>query len=192
MCHSFPVPAGDCIPLFAQVKRPLDKKISFKVSNIKLADALRKFRELSGVHMTFNQEDVNSQPAVNVDLTEKTGREVLEKILSGTAIRFAEGTDGNVFLLLKNSKKDNTRAGKFFDVNGQIVDNHGLPLSHATIMVLPEKRGFTADKNGMFNITAKEDDILRFSYLGMKTTEVKIEERWISENSARHCSDRDD
>jgi TonB-linked SusC/RagA family outer membrane protein len=165
---------GTCIPLFAQVKRPLDKKISFKVTNVKLADALRKFRELSGVHMTFNQEDVNSQPAISVDITEKTGREVLEKLLSGTAIRFAEATDGNILLILKNNKKESTRAGKFFDVNGQVVDNHGLGLSNATIMVLPEKRGLTTDKNGMFNLTAKEDDILRFSYLGMKTTEVKI------------------
>jgi TonB-linked SusC/RagA family outer membrane protein len=165
---------GTCIPLFAQVKRPLDKKISFKVTNVKLAEALRKFRELSGVHMTFNQEDVNSQPAVTVDITEKTGREVLEKLLSGTTIRFAEATDGNILLILKNNKKDNTRAGKYFDVNGQVVDNHGLGLSNATIMVLPEKRGLTTDKNGMFNLTAKEDDILRFSYLGMKSTEVKI------------------
>ncbi|QEC44094.1 SusC/RagA family TonB-linked outer membrane protein [Pseudobacter ginsenosidimutans] len=165
---------GASIPLFAQTKRPLDKKISFKVTNVSLAEALKKFRAASGVHMTFNQEDVNSQPAVSIDVADRSGREVLERLLSNTAIRFAEATDGNVLLILKTSKKDNTRAGKFFDVNGQIVDNQGQALSNATIMVLPEKRGLTADKNGMFNLTAKENDILRFSYLGMKSYEVKI------------------
>lgn len=158
----------------AQVNRPLDKRITYKVSNVTLAEALRKLKELSGVHITFNQEDVNKETGITLSLTDKTGRDVLDKILSFTNLRYAEGTEGNILILPKLNKKENTRAGKFFEVNGQVVDQSGTPLSNASIMIMPEKRGASTDGKGMFNLTAKENDVLVFSYLGMKTAERTI------------------
>lgn len=166
--------ACSSLSLHAQVKRPLDKKINFKVSNVSLADALRKLKELSGAHISFKQDEVNQQPNITVDLTDKSGRDVLDKILSGTSLVYAEGTEGNVLLVPRKTKKESVRAGKYFDVNGQVVDKQGSPLSNASIMVLPEKRGLTTNAQGVFNLTAKENDILRFSYLGMKTEDVLI------------------
>jgi TonB-linked SusC/RagA family outer membrane protein len=158
----------------AQVNRPLDKRITFKVTNETLAETLRRFREVSGVHITFNQNDINRESGITVNITDKPGREVLDKILSGTSLMYAEGTDGNILLVPRKGKKESTRAGKFFDVNGQLLDQSGNPLSNASIVVMPEKRGLTTDLKGMFNLIAKENDVLVFSYLGMKPTEVTI------------------
>lgn len=160
--------------LMAQQPRALDKKISFKVDNSPLSEALRKFKELTGVHMTFNQDDVKQQPNVTVNLSNRTGRDILEKILSGSNLLFVEGTAGNVLIVQKKDKKESTRGEKYFDVNGQVVDQNNNPLSQATIMLMPEKKGYSADNKGMFNLTAKENDVLVFSYLGMKSSEVTI------------------
>lgn len=160
----------------AQVKRPLDKKINYKVSNVSLAEALRKLKELSGVHISFQQDQVSKQPNITVDLTDKSGRQVLDKILGSTSLVYVESTSGDVLLVIRQTKKESVRAGKFFNVNGQVVDNQGAPLSNVSIMVLPEKRGLTTDSKGVFNLTAKENDVLRFSYLGMKTEEVVVKQ----------------
>ncbi|MBO9631852.1 MAG: SusC/RagA family TonB-linked outer membrane protein [Chitinophagaceae bacterium] len=156
------------------VNRALDKKITYKVSNVTLAEALRKLKELCGVHITFNQEDVNKETGITVSATDKVAREVLDKILANSALMYAEGTEGNILLVPKKNKKESPRAGKFFNVNGQVIDPNGNPLSNASIMVMPEKRGLSTDNNGMFNLVAKENDVLVFSYLGMKPSERTI------------------
>ncbi|MGN6418183.1 MAG: SusC/RagA family TonB-linked outer membrane protein [Pseudobacter sp.] len=166
--------ASSSLSVYAQAKRPLDKKINYKVSNVSLAEALRKLKELSGVHISFQQDEVSKQPNISVELSDKSGRQVLDKILAGTSLVYVEGTTGDILLVTRQTKKESVRAGKLYNVNGQVVDNQGAPLSNVSIMVLPEKRGLTTDSKGVFNLTAKENDILRFSYLGMKTEQVVV------------------
>ena len=60
-------------------------------------------------------------------------------------------------------------------ITGTVTDEDGQPLIGATVLLKNSNIGVITDLNGRFSIEAKQGDILVFSFVGMKTREVKIE-----------------
>ncbi|AUS04391.1 carboxypeptidase-like regulatory domain-containing protein [Pseudotamlana carrageenivorans] len=52
-------------------------------------------------------------------------------------------------------------------IKGRLQDIYGNPLPEAHILV--GNNGTTANENGEFEISANENDVVKFSYLGMET-----------------------
>lgn len=59
------------------------------------------------------------------------------------------------------------------NVNGTVTDNFGLPLPGVSILIKGTKVGTQTNLEGKFTISASADQILVFSYVGMKTQEVR-------------------
>ncbi|MCH5215307.1 MAG: TonB-dependent receptor [Muribaculaceae bacterium] len=59
-------------------------------------------------------------------------------------------------------------------VTGSVVDPENEPLPGATVMVKGSTRGVATDLEGNYSIAAKKGEVLVFSYVGMRTHEVKI------------------
>lgn len=57
-------------------------------------------------------------------------------------------------------------------VIGTVSDNAGMPMPGVTILVKGSKLGTQTDFDGKFAIKATPNDVLVFSYVGMKTQEV--------------------
>src|SRR3954470_22208673 len=57
-------------------------------------------------------------------------------------------------------------------VSGVVSDNAGLPLPGVTVLVKGTKAGIQTDFDGKYSIKAMPNQILIFSYIGMKTQEV--------------------
>ncbi|WP_047415807.1 SusC/RagA family TonB-linked outer membrane protein [Cellulophaga sp. Hel_I_12] len=60
------------------------------------------------------------------------------------------------------------------NVTGSVKDQNGAPLPGVTVLIKGTTTGATTDFDGNFSIAASEGDILKFSYLGMKTKEVSV------------------
>ena len=60
-------------------------------------------------------------------------------------------------------------------ITGTITDDIGIPLSGANIIVIGASNGVVADFDGKFNIQASLGDVLKISFVGMKTLEIPIE-----------------
>ena len=58
-------------------------------------------------------------------------------------------------------------------VTGVVSDNAGMPLPGVSVLVKGTKTGTQTDFDGKFSIKAEASQIIVFSYLGMKTQEVK-------------------
>lgn len=58
-------------------------------------------------------------------------------------------------------------------VSGVVSDNAGLPLPGVSVLVKGTKSGTQTDFDGKFSIKASPSQVLIFSYVGMKTHEVK-------------------
>ena len=59
-------------------------------------------------------------------------------------------------------------------VTGTIKDNTGLPIPGANVSIKNSSTGIQTDFDGKFSIKAKPEDILVFSFIGMKTSEIKV------------------
>ena len=58
-------------------------------------------------------------------------------------------------------------------VSGVVSDNAGLPLPGVSVLVKGTKTGAQTDFDGKYSIKASSSQVLIFSYIGMKTQEVK-------------------
>lgn len=54
-------------------------------------------------------------------------------------------------------------------ITGKVIDNSGMPLSGATLIIEGTNKGTMTDFDGVYSIEAKMNDILVLSYIGMKT-----------------------
>lgn len=59
-------------------------------------------------------------------------------------------------------------------VNGTIIDSGGVPLDGVTVIVQGTSRGVVSDFDGNYAINAKKGEVLKFSYIGMKTQLVTV------------------
>lgn len=59
-------------------------------------------------------------------------------------------------------------------ITGTIKDNTGMPVPGANVLIKNTTNGVQTDFDGKFAIKAKPEDILVFSFIGMKTIETKV------------------
>ena len=59
-------------------------------------------------------------------------------------------------------------------VSGVVSDQDGLPLPGATVLVKGSNTGATTDFDGNYSITAKQGDVLVFSFVGYNNLEIRI------------------
>jgi TonB-linked SusC/RagA family outer membrane protein len=59
-------------------------------------------------------------------------------------------------------------------ITGTVKDNTGMPVPGANVLIKNTSNGVQTDFDGKFAIKAKPEDILVASFIGMKTTEVKV------------------
>ena len=65
-------------------------------------------------------------------------------------------------------------------ITGYVTDDQGNHLAGANVYVKNSKRGTTTDLSGHYSISIQPGDkVLVFSFLGMETTEVKINDKKI-------------
>jgi len=62
-------------------------------------------------------------------------------------------------------------------VNGFVLKGNSLPLSGVTVYLKGTNVGTTTDSEGKFSIQVNKGAILDFSYVGMKTQQVKIQDK---------------
>ena len=60
------------------------------------------------------------------------------------------------------------------EISGTVKDNKGEPLLGVFILVKGTQRGATTDFDGHYSLKANVGDVLKFSFLGMKTVEKKL------------------
>lgn len=59
-------------------------------------------------------------------------------------------------------------------ITGVVKDQSGVELPGVTVMIKGEQKGTSTDFDGSFKVRASQGTILVFSYIGMKTKEVKV------------------
>lgn len=159
----------------AQDIQPLDKRIDFRIDSMPLHDALRKIRDLSDVHITYNVDEIKNQPKQTLNIVNETVRKIFEKLLEHTNLQFVEGSGKEILIVPRRRKKDPVKGEVFTNVKGQVVDRKGYPLPNASIQLSSDKStGYTTDGKGFFEITAPQNDHIKVSYLGMKGVDEPI------------------
>lgn len=59
-------------------------------------------------------------------------------------------------------------------ITGKITDSYGIPLEGVTIIIEGSNRGVVSDFDGNYSISAKPTDVLKITFIGMKTQLITV------------------
>lgn len=75
---------------------------------------------------------------------------------------------------LAKQKKQKNKNITYGNITGHILDESGLPLPGATVLIKGTDKGTTTDFDGLYSINASSDDILVISFVGFESEEIPV------------------
>jgi len=159
----------DIAPIKAQ-STSVQLKKDIKVSNVTILQLVDKL----GTDFKYSFFIVDEQigkTIVSVDLKNATINEILESAFKGKDIVFVV-KNKNITISTKNKKNANPQiTSKTKIVSGVVLDEKGLPVIGASVIIPGTTIGVATDINGRFKLEAPSNTKLRISYIGYDAKE---------------------
>jgi len=151
--------------------------LNLDMKNAKIVDVLEEIEDQTDYYFLFNYEQINSDKRINVSLTNAKIDETLNTILKGTDLKYT--IKDRQIVISKNETRQAVTAGPFTQqqrtVTGMVTTMNNEPVPGATVTVKGTTQGTITDVNGNFTLlNISGDAILVFSFIGMRTQEIKV------------------
>ena len=150
-----------------------NEKISLKLNNAPLSEALKVIENQSSFRIIFDYEDI--EPFfVTCEIEDQTFEETMEDILSGKSLVYKKIQNKTyVIQVSKNVPKQKQTEDT---IRGKLIDEKGNPFPYANVVLLslPDSAfisGTTSNEDGIFLLESavKPDQIIRISSVGCAT-----------------------
>ncbi|MDE7074915.1 MAG: SusC/RagA family TonB-linked outer membrane protein [Odoribacter sp.] len=155
--------------------RAQEKKVGVNVTEAELRDVLRQVKTQTGVKFVYSDVEIRKGKPVTVHFQDYPLQTALEEILSGQPFAFEIEND---IVVIKPAPLPQPAAPQETKrlVSGVVKDDTGTPLPGVSVVVKGTQSGVATDINGHFEIKVSDrpETTLVFSFIGMKTKEVKI------------------
>ena len=148
-------------------------KLNLKFEDRQIKEILNEIENQTQYSFMYDNTQVNVDRKVNLDVEAKNIDEVLDELFAGTNTTF-KVIDRHIMLYKKD---DPTYTYQNATINGKVIDSNGDPLPGVTVIIKGTTKGTITDSNGNYVIDASGSDILIFSFIGMASQEVPVEER---------------
>ncbi len=150
-------------------------KINVKVENKTVSEVLQLIERESDFFLFYNNKVVDLDEVVTLDLTNKTVIEVLDILFKDKGVTY---TINNKQIVLSRTSGRSNRFDSLQkkSVSGKVTDKNGEPLPGVAVMIKGTTQGTITNADGEYSLNANmsEDDMLVFSFVGMKTQEITL------------------
>ncbi|MRG44719.1 SusC/RagA family TonB-linked outer membrane protein [Chitinophaga sp. SYP-B3965] len=159
----------------------LDKRISLTVERETFKSVLQKISLKAGVKFSYTRNTLPEKEKVSLLAKDETLEKVFISLFDPFDINF-EAIGSQVVLRkdkLMTVMMTQGQPGLSIDINfkqvrGTIKDVTGSPVPGVTVAIKGTTKGTSSDGNGNFQLEANEGDVLVFSAIGFKRTEIKV------------------
>jgi len=159
------------VNIFAQQK---DRTITISFKNIVLSEALKKIENVSSYTFFYDALKIDLNKKVSLNVSNKTVKDAVTEMLSGTSIGF-EITDTQIALFpLKQKDSNFSSSEKKKNISGIVVDENEVPVIGASVFVPGSNVGTATDNNGRFSLDVENFLQIRVSYIGYQSKEFQI------------------
>jgi len=157
-------------------------KISLHLKDVSIEDVFKEIERKTEFVFFYRNTQIDLLRKITIDVKKQKVKKILNFLLAGKNVSY-EVVDKHIVL---NDKKEATHGIKPIDaikvameeqqskITGNVQDFDGNPLPGVNILKVGTTTGGQSDFDGNFSINAKEGDVLRFSYVGLKTKDVVI------------------
>lgn len=153
-------------------------RISLNQQGQRLEEVFKTIEDKSEFFFLYNRDLINVDQKVNINATNQTIRVILDELLKGTDISY---TMINRQIILSNIEGESgIISQQQKSVSGKVTDSTDGLLPGVSVVVKGTNQGIITDANGNYSLTnIPQDAILIFSFVGMKTKEVKVASKTI-------------
>ncbi|WP_217447740.1 TonB-dependent receptor [Maribellus comscasis] len=151
--------------------------MNVKVENSTLQELFTQIENKSNYRFFYNNEDIDVNRKVTIKMENKSIGNILEAAFIDLPYTFKEVND-NLILIERIKESETTKSTPLQQektVSGKITDQGGQPLPGVSIIIKGTTHGTVTNFDGEYSLTeVPENVILQFSFVGMKTQEVAV------------------
>ncbi len=150
-----------------------NKMLNLTMRQATIKEVLNGIEKQSEFYFLYSENLINVERKVNVNIENKNIEQALDLLFEGTDIEYSvrdriivlKNAGGAITDLLTQQQRS---------ISGKITDERGEPLPGVTIIIKGTTNGTVTGVNGSYTIAAKVGDVLQFSFVGMKSQEIKV------------------
>lgn len=146
--------------------------------DVTIREVLDIIENQSEFRFFYEEEKVDLENKLDLKTQNSTIDHVLDEILENEQIEYKVLNNNLVVLKPQRDKnsQDEKTAPNHKTVTGKVTDESGAPLPGVTILKKGTTRGTVTDFDGNYSLTnLSSEDILVFSFIGMKTEEIRVD-----------------
>ena len=163
------------ILLLIQASYGQETNLNLELKNVPIKQVLKSIEQQSDLIFTYNSKLIDVDEIIDVEFRNISLLNALEEIFKNQKVNFV--FSDQLIIITKNISDAVTRQ-KERVITGTVSDKNGNPLPGVTIVARNTQVGASSDINGAYSITIPPDaDVLVFSFIGMETREVAINDR---------------
>jgi TonB-linked SusC/RagA family outer membrane protein len=150
------------------------QKITFKISNTTVKEAIELLKEKTGYSFVYEANDLDTRKIISVSANNKTIEEVLKQILQKQDVVY-EIKGKNIIVSQKSIQKTSTTQ-KIQNISGLVLDQNSEPIIGASVFIKDTKKGTVTDISGKFSFEdVGSASTIVISYIGYKTQQISID-----------------
>ncbi len=141
------------------------KKISLNIQNKPLRDILFEIQNQSGIGIAYRDNgETDKVKNISFRADDITVEEALATLLKDTDLDFRISQNTINIVKSQSPQKD--------ALTGKVTNSKGEPLADVTVYIKGSTVVTITDKNGMFRLDVAANDVVIFSFIGLKTQEI--------------------
>ena len=159
---------------YATVTYSQEKFFTLNMHGAKVSDVLNKIEDESEFFFLFNKKLLDVERQVNVDVKNENIGKILSEIFEKTNVTYFV-KDRQIILTTEAVIAESDMGQQATKVTGKVTDQTGVSVPGASVTVKGTTIGVVTDLDGKYSLTnIPENATLQFSFVGMKTVEVKV------------------
>lgn len=152
------------------------QRVTLSARNKSLAAVLEQIRSQTGYDFLYKTEILKATKNVSIQVENADLKDVLNQLLKPQHLEYALDNRSVIISREKRSFLDRlVSAFTAIDVSGKVINDQGMPIPGATVMIKGGSRGTTTDKDGKFSLLdVDEKAVLTISSVGFLTKELNV------------------
>ena len=161
---------------FAIIAFSQNKGLNINQKNISIENVMQIIEDGTDYYFMYSALTVDVKKTIDIEAINKSVPEILDDIFKDTDISYK--INGRLIALSKS--REISFAQQTSNISGQVADSSGFPMPGVTVVVKGTSQGTITDTDGKYTLTdVPRGIVLVFSFVGMKTQEVSVENRTV-------------
>lgn len=148
-----------------------DRLVKIGSNKTTLPSVLMEIKKQTGIDFLYKEKEIAQIDNIQINKEAKISN-ILDDCLKGTGLQYQIVDNIIVVKPRMEEPKDDSKI-----LRGTVVDEKGDPLPGVTVIIQGTQTGTITDADGKYIIKVNPEDALNFSFIGMKTYLVMVEDK---------------